>query len=752
MQQFFKFIVGKRKFLLWGILFVSISMLFEVSKLKISYDFDSYFAKNESFYQDFEKYQREFPVGQNHQIIVALESPKTIDRAFARRAHSVFSQIEQLTGVKKSYYFSKITEFNPGNLNGGERLLFNFQSDRAFQQSVVYFRDRSSIYRGLLSKDYKSLVGYFTIEKDLFNKPGRDTLIQAIQSKLNASQLSHHLFGIPVIRSIYSEKIWSDFLIFSVVSIALLLLVLYLLFRHFLLVIIPCLTVVMGILWNFGLMSLLGFSINMISNLLVPILFVVGISDSIHLISVFYEKIHQGLTKQEAIVEALQEVGKATFLTALVSSLGFLSLSFTSAEAIKFFGLFGFTGIILTYFLSIVIVPSLLLVLNEKIYHQSKNVMNQDLWQQLFSKVYLLGKEQKKWVLGIFGVLVLVSILLIPKIKTTLYFTNDVKARDSITSDFAYFEKNIGYLKPFEFVISTKRPNQPVNLDFLKSLERITKELEGKSNFGEVYSLVFQVKYANYLLHQGNKAFFCLPETDQKLKFLIKQIQERSDVSLFKKEGLTTFYFASKIKDLGSEQMEEEENRLKQLIEARLPVQVKFTGFGHVLDQSNKSSRTDIFWGLFGDLIVVSLLMAFLFKKIKFILISLIPNVIPLCVLLGIISFLGIPFSPANALILVVIFGISIDDTIHFLTHYLLIRKEDRQPIRTTLLTCGKAMLFVSFLLMSGLGVTYFSDFEAISNLGLFGMITIIFATLTEFFITPILLDQLDPQLHENRI
>ncbi|WP_164847861.1 efflux RND transporter permease subunit [Sandaracinomonas limnophila] len=730
---------------MWAISFLSIFMVFEISQLKISYDFDSYFAKNESFYQDFEKYQSKFPLGQNHQIVVTLESQVGIDSSFGSKANAVFAEIEQLKGIKKANYFSKISEFNPSNLNGGEKKLVDFKSESSFQESMQYFKSRSKIYQSFFSKDQKSVVGYFTIEKELFNLPGRDTLIHSIRQIVTSSKVKFHLFGIPVMRSIYSEKIWNDFLVFSIVSIALLVLVLYYLFRHFLLILIPCLTVVMGILWNFGLMSLFGFSINMISNLLVPILFVVGISDSIHLISVFYEKIQHGLKKEDAIIESLKEVGKATFLTALVSSTGFLSLSFTSAEAIKFFGLFGFTGIIITYFLSIVIVPSLLLVLDENFFYKQTSVLNQGIWTKVFSGIYSLAHEQKKKVLLIFSFFVLISILLIPQIKTSLFFTNDVKSKDALAQEFSYFEKNIGYLKPFEFVIRTKAESQPINLAFVKGIEKIEKELSNDSNFGAIYSMIFQLKYANYLLHQGKMEYFTIPNSEDKLRYLLKEISNRADEPLFNLNGKKEFYFASKIRDEGSEVMEKKEIQLKHKIESSLPVQVKFTGFGHVLDQSNKSSRTDIFWGLLGDLIVVSLMMAFLFKKSKFILISLLPNLIPLCLLLGIIALLGIPFSPANALILVVIFGISIDDTIHFLTHYLLIRKEDSQAIRSTLLTCGKAMLFVSFLLMAGLGITYFSDFEAISNLGLFGMITIIFATLTEFLITPILLDLFDP-------
>ena len=115
MQQIFDFILARRKQFLFVIALVSIGMLWQVAHLTISYDFDSYFAKDESFVKNFEKYQQEFPLGQNHQIVVTLESQVGIDSSFGSKANAVFAEIEQLKGIKKANYFSKISEFNPSN-------------------------------------------------------------------------------------------------------------------------------------------------------------------------------------------------------------------------------------------------------------------------------------------------------------------------------------------------------------------------------------------------------------------------------------------------------------------------------------------------------------------------------------------------------------------------------------------------------------------------------------------------------------
>lgn len=746
MQNIFKIILTYRKYFLWAVALVSVWMIWGLSRLTISYDFDSYFAKKEAFYQDFERISKEYPLGQNLQIVVSLEAKKEVDLVFAKAAKALFEKIEKVAGIEKAIYFSNLKELDLSQGIPRELPIINVQDAESWNESFAYFKTRKAIYGPLLSKDGRSLVAFFTIEPKLFNDTKRDALVKEIQRLAKQSSFKSHVFGIPVMRSSYSEKVLSDFLFFSVASILLLLAVLYYLFRNWTLVFLPCLTIVLGILWTFGLLTLTGFSMNMITNLLVPILFVVGISDAIHLISMYYEKMQLGLSKEETLLESMQEVGKATFLTASVSALGFLSLAITSVDAIKYFGVFGCVGIIVTYILSIIIVPSVLMHLEIKDLRVSYNLISRDLWLNVFEKVYQITQTRRVWIVGIFLSLVVLSLSIIPNINTNLLFTSDVKASDPLANEFTFFEQQVSNIKPFEFEIRAK---EPLNLKILKQLEEVEKQLIAEQKFGSFQSILFQLRYANYLLHQRNMAFFALPKSNEKLQYLLQEIRKMG-VPMFYRELGPTFYFAGKIKDEGSVEMEDLEARLRQHLAQKYSFDVTFTGFGHVLDQSNISTRKEIFYGLFGDLVLVSLLMAFLFRSPKFVWISLIPNVIPLLVLLGIISLFQIPFSPANALILVVIFGISIDDTIHFLSHYLLIRKE-QSPVRSTLITCGKAMLFVSFILMAGLGVTYFSDFQAISSLGLFGMVTIIFATLTEFFLTPILITYFDPQ-HERSI
>lgn len=744
MQNIFKIILTYRKYFLLGVAVISLWMIWGISRLSVSYDFDSYFAKKESFYQDFERIGKEYSLGQNLQIVVSLEAKKDLDLPFAKAAHHLFEQIERLPGIDRAVYFSNLKEVDFSQGLPRELPMMDLKNEATWQSSYLYLQQRKAIYGPLLSKDSRSLVAYFTIAPNLFNDPKRDELVKKIQSLAGSSSYKSHVFGIPVMRSSYSEKVLSDFLFFSIASIVLLLVVLYYLFRNWTLVFLPCLTIVLGIIWTFGLMSWTGFSMNMITNLLVPILFVVGISDAIHLISVYYEKMQLGLSREETLLESMKEVGKATFLTALVSSLGFLSLAATSVDAIKYFGVFGCVGIIVTYVLSIIIVPTVLLWLDLKSLKISYNLISQGFWHGVFDRVYQITQTRRVWIVGIFLSLVVVSLSLIPRINTNLLSTSDVKDTDPLAKEFTFFEEQVSYVKPFEFEIRAKGP---LNVALLKQLEAVEGFLLMEGKFGTFQSILFQLRYANYLLHQRKMEYFTLPQTEASLQFLLRGIRQM-EVPLFYKEASRSYYFAGKIKDEGSVEMGKLELRLRQHLEQKFSFEVLFTGFGHVLDQSNISTRKEIFYGLFGDLVLVSLLMAFLFKNVKFVWISLIPNVIPLLVLLGIIAFFQIPFSPANALILVVIFGISIDDTIHFLTHYLIIRKEER-PVRSTLITCGKAMLFVSFILMAGLGVTYFSDFQAISSLGLFGMITIIFATLTEFFLTPILITLFDPQVHE---
>lgn len=740
-------IIKYRKIFLGLVILLTIFFASGLRYIQIDYDFDSFFSKNDTSYIEYKQWSNEFKINQHCLINVAFEQDHSVyKRPFLLKADSVFNQIAQINGISKSYFFTNLIDYKRSLLGATPFRLVNFQTDEQVLDTRKKQQDNKWLFNNFISKDEKNICGFFYIDPYFFNLPKRDSICNSIENVLQKSNLKHHIYGMPYVRTEFSKKIINDFFFFALVSLLLLIIFLFYIFRDFYLIFTPFLAIVIGIVWTFGLMGWLGHSVNMITNMLIPIIFVVGVSDSIHIITAFVGNLKTQIMPKEAIGLALKEVGIATSLTAIVSAVGFLSLAITDIQAIKTFGMYGFFGIASTFIISIILIPNILLrVASEKMSHQG-SLINSAEWSPFFKKIYKQGfKFQKAIVLAV-SIILLISLFFASKIPTNMYFLDDVGRHDKLWHSLHYFEKQFSGFKPFEVIIETKDNSNVTITKNLVEIEQLQDFLKKTGKFSDFVSVVNVLKYSNYVYNFNSSNSFILPKQQQVVDFLLNVIPSSNDFNIITADKKSTMISARMV-DLGSEETQKMENIVNQYLSQKSSnLKISFTGFGHILDKSNTTLRSDILISVFIDLLVISLIMAFLFKSFRYILISIIPNLIPLIITAGIMGFLEIPMSPSNAIVFVIIFGISIDDTIHFLTHYLLLRKKTNIAIWLTLDSTGKAMTIVSFILMAGVGSLCFSDFGAIFSIGLFGLVTIIFATLSEFFITPILIRVLDKQ------
>ena len=200
------------------------------------------------------------------------------------------------------------------------------------------------------------------------------------------------------------------------------------------------------------------------------------------------------------------------------------------------------------------------------------------------------------------------------------------------------------------------------------------------------------------------------------------------------------------IGDLGSEIIENKNEQLLSFIESEIDpniVQVRITGTAHLLDQNMKTLSNSITLGLIIAVIIVSIIMAILYKSLKIVLISIIPNVIPLIMIAGIMGIFGIQFKVTTAIIFTIAFGICVDDTIHFLSKFNLELKKGKSllyALKRTYLATGKAIVLTSLILCSGFLMLIFSDFSGTFYTGVLITIALFIAVIADLTILPILL------------
>ena len=180
-----------------------------------------------------------------------------------------------------------------------------------------------------------------------------------------------------------------------------------------------------------------------------------------------------------------------------------------------------------------------------------------------------------------------------------------------------------------------------------------------------------------------------------------------------------------------------------------LKIDLQITGTGVMYAKGTTYLVNNLFISLMIAIVVVALLMSFLFRSLKMVLVSLLPNLLPLIFTSALMGYFGIPIKPSTILVFSIAFGISIDDTIHFLAKY---RQElkyynIRKSVETSIRETGVSMIYTSIILFFGFSIFTASNFGGTQALGLLVSLTLFVAMLTNLVLLPSLLLSLEKRI-----
>ena len=316
--------------------------------------------------------------------------------------------------------------------------------------------------------------------------------------------------------------------------------------------------------------------------------------------------------------------------------------------------------------------------------------------------------------------------------------------------DITFFEKNYGGIMPLEITINTKQKNGVTRLANLKRIDELCTHIEEIPEISKPLSLVNLVKYAKQAYYNGNPKYYSLPTT-QEQNFILSYVKNSKGNanmlsayvdSLGQTARITTF-----MKDIGTEKMQQIEDNIYTKAQKLFPsnrYEVKITGKAYLFTKGTNYLATNLIWSLALAILLIALIMAYMFRSFKMIVVSLIPNLLPLLITAGLMGYFGIPLKPSTILVFSIAFGISVDDTIHFLAKYRLelvarnwkISKSVYAALRET----GVSMFYTSIVLLCGFSVFLLSSFGGTKALGGLISATLLFAMMTNLLLLPSLL------------
>ena len=730
-------ILGATFFVAWGLNFI-----------KFDYDFEKFFPEKDEETIFFKSHRKLFD-SDNDFLLVAIERKKGVFNAgFLRQISSLTTAIK--AHVPYVTFVGSITEVKEEFLHP-----FGFRSSRPYLDLINLDLKRDSIrifnsdelLNSLISKDAKSICIYIRHE-DYIPKIKSDLLLKKLNHEISKFQYDGvHIAGRTIGQKLYVEKMMQEMVFFIILSCILVVIFLLFTFRSGWGVLVPLSVILMATLWLIAGMSWFKEPINILLVTLPTIMFVVAMADVIYIVTRFLEGIRSNMSKRDAVILTYKEIAFSAFLTSITTAIGFGSLYFVDVIPVQVFGLVAGIGTIIAYFFTMFLLPILFLLFPIPKYIKVQK--EAPFWQVLLRSIFLWLISYRKKVLWGNAILVIICVFGISLIESNNFLMDDLSAKEPLKQDFNYLDKHYGGIRPFDMSIELKDKNltiwDPEVLNEINKVEVYIEEIYG----AEIKNSLCQtLKLLNKASHSGNRNFYSIPTTKRELlKFrkIIRIIGQGKYAKTIIDSSETRLRMNGNFPDIGNQRIQLKNEAFQEFLKQlkyKGKIKYRITGTAHLFDKNIHFISKSLVEGLIFSVLLIALIMGLVYKSVRMMLISMIPNLIPLLVIGAIMGYFGINLKTSTAVIFTIAFGISYDDTIHLLGKFrieLAKGKSKSYALKTAYLERGKAMILSSLVLCCGFSLLIFSNFSGSFYMGVLISITLFIALISDLTLLPIL-------------
>lgn len=617
-----------------------------------------------------------------------------------------------------------------------------------FYESLLYNKKTGTIRAALY------------LDKEIVNTAARkdfitDVLIPEIEAFETKTNVQTRVSGMPYIRTLNSQNIIDEIGLFVLAALLTTSLIFFFFFRSFRATFISMVVVIIGVMWTFGTLGLLGFEITVLTAIIPPLIIVIGIPNCIFLINKYQSEIKNHGNQAKSLQRVISKVGNATLMTNLTTAAGFATFIITDSELLTEFGIVASMNIVLLFILCLLTIPILYsfmpLPKDKHLEHLNKQYI-----KKFVKWLEHTVKERRITIYATSIVLLVVSITGIYLIRISGTLIEDMPKKAPFFQDILFFQEEFEGVMPLEIMINTGRKNGVMKLSTLNKMDELQETIKEIPELSQPTSVVNLVKYTKQAYYNGNPEFYELP-TAQEQGFIMtyaKNTFKNNGDNLMKSYVDSTGQYAritTFMKDIGTDKMVKVEEKLWDKINHVFPddrYEVTLTGKALVFQKGTSYLVKNLAVSLLFAIVLISLFMAYLFRSFKMIVISLIPNLLPLLITAGMMGYLGVPIKPSTILVFSIAFGISVDDTIHFLAKYRQELKANNWKIRKSVFNAlketGVSMFYTSIVLFFGFSVFMISSFGGTVALGGLVSATLLFAMLSNLLLLPALLLSLE--------
>lgn len=743
---------GILKFSKVSLILVLLATIFfgiQIKDLRFDYDFEAFFPPDDPETKFFEEHRKRFESDNDFIFIAIRNQPTIFNLDFLKRVDAFTDSLAKDSLVREVQCLTNMNDFvkTPYSPMVFKTPYLSLDEPTDFSKDSIRIFKRPELAGFFINEKADGLL-VFIKHQQYLSKKKCDELKLRIDNLLAHFELPDFKYaGRTIGLGYYVDKMQHETLLFIGLSFILVIIFLIFTFKSLWGVWVPLTIVTLSMLWIVGFMSLIGQPMNLILTVLPSIIFVVAMSDVIHLVSKYMDEIRSGKNKYDAVKTAYKEVGLATLMTSVTTAIGFITLLTVNMEPVKDFGLYTALGVMLAFGLTYVVLPGLLLY--SRVPKISSKTTTETTWYILLHKLFRYLIRRRRLVFGISIAFAIVSIIGTSLIKANYFLLEDLGTESKLRKDYDYFDKEFMGLRPFEIAVEVKDKNRSVlDYEVLKEIEKLETYLTTNYGIKKCFSIVGVLKIANRTEHGGQSDYEILPDSLQCIKFVeqLKTFDKKNILASYIDSTEKYARISSTLGDVGMYEIQKRDAALQEFISKNINtnlVEFRTTGTAHLLDLNMSSLATNMLQGLLISCGLIGLLMGMLYRSVKMVLIALAVNILPLIMISALLGFAGVDLKVSTAIIFTISFGIAVDDTLHFMSRFRLETSRGKSyfyALKRTFLSTGKAIVLTSVILCAGFLLLLFSDFLGTFYVGLLISLTLLFALLADLLLLPVLL------------
>lgn len=749
-----------------GMVLLIFLAIYPASQIQTDFNLEGFYPEQDPVIEDYELLENEFGRDDNT-ILIGFKEETIFDNRVLRDVERITSEFENIQFISSVRSITNAQQIR----NVNDQLTFSDYidsipvNDQQLDNLQHQLTSDPFLAGALISSDGTATVLTLQINEEENTYPNRNQIISDINNILESysDKYEFHKSGIPYFRNQYVNLLNGEIFIYIGFSSLLIILLLWYIYRSVWGVLFPMIIVWTTLLFTVAIIHISGGYLEIMSSTIAPILLCVGVADSIHMISKYDDARENGYAKRGSILEMLSTLGSATFLTSLTTAIGFASLISSSVVPMAKFGAYTAIGVLLAYVITIFFLP---VALSKSKKHRVFNVKAGSFYsfiRRLLNRVTAINRlhHKKILIIGIFGTLIVFSGVRNIEVNGKVF--DDLGEDTELMQDSNFFTEQLTPQFPFEFIIDTETEDGALKADLLQRVDLFEDYLLKYDEIQRVSGLHMLMKEVNHLFSErdslqpeASSVTRKLPESDATIAqyTLLLEINDAPELERLVDFNYSKLRLTAFTEDAGSKRINEMRESIDLYLSENFPdEQITLTGTTILSADLTDKIVYSLAWSIFIAVVAISIIMTLLFQNIRMVIISLVPNLIPLIAIAGIMGYLNVDIKPSTAVIFTIALGIAVDDSIHYLARFRIEYLKSRAlnaALTTTTVQTGRAIVITSLILIAGFGTLITSSFTSTAMMGILVCSTIFAALIADLFILPSLFYLIKPKLGIN--